>query len=114
MTAPSVLTFIALADELNRITSALQNIANGNVSDQMESAQKTLEETGNVFNYTHTKTVGTTGVEQPLRVHKLADCYMVHTDSHPYLTGVIYRADHGKVYAVPRDIFERQFVAIAK
>lgn len=114
MTAPSVLTFIALADELNRAMSALQAIANGNVGDPMEYAQKTLEVTADAFLSTHERIRAVDSIEQPLKVHKLSDAYIHQSDSQNYIAAVVYRADHGRVYAMPRGMFEEQFIRIPK
>lgn len=120
MTAPSVLTFIALADELNRVMSALQGIANGNVGAPMEYAQKTLEATTAVFSPTHERS-GTLADMMPHEVvHKISDAALLVRESNDvgaaYINTpvVVYRNTNGYVYCVASEAFKRTFKPVTK
>lgn len=112
MTAPSVLTFIALADELSRVMSTLQGIANGNVGDPMEYAQKVLEATGDAFSPTHQR-AGSLANMQPVEfVHKLSDGYLIGAEQP--ITAVMYRSASGHMYCADAKAFNDNFTRITK
>jgi hypothetical protein len=114
MTAPSVLTFIALADELNRVMSVLQSIANGSVGDAMEHAQKALEITADAFSPTHMR-VGTVDNMHPAeQVHKIGDGWQTDRDHPAGILSTIYRDAHGVMQCMPRQLFLEQFIGIPK
>lgn len=120
MTTPSVLTFIALADELNRVMSALQGIANGNVGDPMEYAVKTLEATKDAFNPTHQSLPSVLDMKPVEFIHKLSHGFLQVRESEekdaPLVVQevVVYRGDSGIVFCRPPRAFNMNFKPVTK